>query len=72
MSTKRAIVAGAASPVILGSIATPVLGETARSRDAFEFLAEGDGTGQRERFARLGRAGGFASLGRAVMRWRSF
>ncbi|TNB49512.1 hypothetical protein FF124_00695 [Martelella lutilitoris] len=37
MSLTRAIVAGAGNPMILGSIATPVLASTAKARDRFVF-----------------------------------
>ena len=37
MSLTRAIVAGAGNPMILGSIATPVLASTAKGRDRFVF-----------------------------------
>ncbi len=37
MSLSRAIVAGAGNPMILGSIATPVLASTAKGRDRFVF-----------------------------------
>ena len=67
----RANVAGAESPMILGSIATPVLSETARSRDLVGFLADGDEAKPRSSFAHLGRIGGNARFGTALMRWRS-
>ncbi|WP_144409516.1 hypothetical protein [Martelella endophytica] len=71
MHTQRAIVAGVESPMILGSIATPVLAETVRSRDAFDFLADLEKTGAQGAFARLGRLGGTADFGRAMLRWRA-
>ena len=47
MYTRRAIVAGAESPLILGSIATPVLNPASKSRDALDFLASEDPEGAR-------------------------